>query len=176
MLRQLPAVVAIVVACTGCHAKPEEPAAAFQLDNRQWQPLQKNAHRGQAKDFLLELVPAGQTKKDWSELVTLEYFATPTKPVAPEEFKQEFLKRLSAGKPGVGYQLISKDEATGAQLFTWQAVADPRLESQQGLVRVQPVAGGLHVFEYTSRHAIPEEDIQRWKTIMEQGHLDQIGT
>jgi hypothetical protein len=165
----LPA-AAVATICSGCqHAIEPAAPAAYKLDNRQWLPVQKNVRPQPGKNFVLELLPAGQSLENWQELVTVEDFSTPKEPIAARSFEKAFLDKLAAGHPGVGYHVIV--DSPGMLIFTWQAVSDPRLQSQQGLVRVSSSPQSLHVVEYTSKQALSDEQVENWISILKSNTL-----
>lgn len=103
-LRQPACAILFVSILTGCHQAPAITVPkTLQLDNRTWSRVQLAEPRAGA-DYTLEYLPPGQTKTDWTELVTEQFFAnaqqstsSPSKerPLTAVGFALAYLNRLS---------------------------------------------------------------------------------
>jgi hypothetical protein len=166
--------VFVATSCSACHTVahflPSHSVAVenLQLDGKDWVPLQKQVSTERGRDSLLEYLPAGQTLANWQEMVTVETFSTAMahRPVHALDFRKSFMDKLSRGNAHVGSYVVAENGRSS--MFAWKALADPLMGDQSGLVRVVEQPGGLQVLQYTARQSMTEEQLKRWRPILEQ--------
>lgn len=189
------AAFACAILCTACQKPTEIRNVSAKLDDRTWIAVQQNIRTGEGKDYTLELVPEGTAKNDWAEIVTVQYFWTGKQSISPRQYEASLLENLKRVKPqkksqnflpwssqqegpgpartrNIRHQVLSEGE--NALLFSWQAVLDPELSNQQGLIRVARLPEGIAVLQYTTKQPMSEDTTTKWRQILDGGRLQEL--
>jgi hypothetical protein len=161
--------------CAACH-QAEAPAGprSIDLDGRRWNSLQQDVRLSTARDTTVEFAPAGQTVKDWQELLTVQMLTTKAAKhaITAADFEKQFSKQgEDKGQAPVTETLKAQPNESA---FSWKSFAAGDTQAQFGVARVMQEPGRLRVVQYAAKQPLNSAQISKWQDLLNDGVLNTV--
>ena len=139
----------------------------WELDGRVWSAYNFSNHE---KHGVVRYFPAGQGIKDWSELVTMQWFEESA--VAPLSYYSAFVEGLRKTFPAqqINHQILHGGEMS--LLAEWESSAEQKATSY-GVIRVFSCFPHIYLLTYLCRDPSKFEQAKKtWRAICGQANLN----
>lgn len=124
--------------------------------------------RGEGKGTISEWVPAGESIKHWTKLVSIEFLEGEM--TQATQYAQQFRDLRSGQCPGTQWEQLKDDKYSVIYKFSFPGCAGQ--DAQVELTRLINGNEGLHRFSYAKKGTIFNVDEQeRWIKVLEQAYV-----
>ncbi len=161
MLRYFATITLLLCSFTAAANQPVKPV----FDDREWVlgwTIEQEANAPKNGQVYEEYVLKGEDVKNWSEMVTVQYFPELNKKATLEQFEALNKKELSNTCPAVNWRTLSSNDHE--RTWEWHVTDCKNAPNQSDLTRVVKTDNGIYVFHYAIKKSpMPEDKKKAWE-------------
>ena len=141
------------------HATMQIGDSIIMMGDEKWRlGFVQNQNGGGFEEYVLP----GETVKNWSQLVTLQFLPGLQEQTNPDIFEARMKKDLARVCPDVKWESIKQDEAS--RLWAWSVQGCPGQPDQSELARLVSTNQGFHIVHYAIKKApMPDDKRSLWE-------------
>lgn len=123
---------------------------------------------GTGKGYIREFVPKGESIKDWSKLVSIEFIEGDTPSL--NEYIHEFRKTRESQCPGTRFEVLSEEEYSITYIFSFPACQGHQMQAE--VSRIFLGNDGIHRLSYAEKtEALDQETIDQWLSEFDKSYV-----